>query len=138
MKITRQEASDMFTALLKCKTIPADFKFSYAVAKNIDKLMSIHKQTDKKRFPEQTERMKEFYIEIQKIKTEDKQEYEKQANDIEAQFPDVKETFTKHNEFLSAYLSEEVEFDPYKIKDERLLPDKITPEQVQSMLFMIE
>lgn len=146
IKVSRETALTMLQELNKCKTLVGDFKFSYAVAKNIDKLTSIQKEVDKKRFPSADERSKKYFEELEELKKEimeknlpqpeANKEYETAANALEKEkYQDVKERYQKHFDGFNEYMKEEIEIEPYMYSG--VPPQTISPEQVMALEFML-
>jgi len=146
MNISRNEALTMLQELNKCKTLMADFKFSYAVAKNINALTSIQKAVEKHRFPEPTPRSKEYFEKLEELKkeiseknlpqAEANKEYEAAANKLENEsYADVRDAYKKHYEGFQKYMEEQVEFTQYVYSGQP--PQTISPEQVMALEFML-
>jgi hypothetical protein len=146
MKISRETALTMLQELNKCKTLVGDFKFSYAVAKNIEKLTSIQKEVDKKRFPAPDERSKKYFEELEELKKEiteknlpkpeANKEYETAANALEKEkYQDVKDRYQKHFDMFNEYMKEEIEFENYMYSG--VPPQTCSPEQVMALQFML-
>jgi len=122
---TYRQTQELLEGLLRSKAVrvQAQDKFSYAWGKNYDKLISIQKVIEKRRYPEQTDATKKFMKEVSKIgdilKERDVQkenyeaEYKIEADRIEKLFPDVKKYYDDHNKAFEAWLDTDVEFEPY-------------------------
>jgi hypothetical protein len=142
MKTTRLHVSEMLNGLMAVKKLAGDNKYAYAVARNIDRMLSIQKITERRRFPDPDERSLEYFTKIEKLKKDIAEktvagDFETLANDIEKDYQDVKQRYEAHFKTFQEYVNEDVEIDIYMLKSEHL-PDNITPEQMQGLMFMVD
>lgn len=158
MKITKQEALDLYNGLQAVGNLPGA-KWAYAVARNINilqpeinSLQKAYAINDKKyqEFNNKREELARKHAKKEdgkpkKINTGNKQEYiledtkafEKEFKKLKKEYKNAVEKREKQIEEFNEILKEKIEIDLYMINPD-YIPEKITPAQVSNIMLIID
>lgn len=129
---TNSQASELLHKLLSLQSVRSNSKFNYFLNRNIEKLTSVQKQINRRRFPQQDKDDEAFMKEISHIKTllsekgieendeRFKEAYSILADEVEFKYPKLKAKYEQHKIDFENFLHMVSDYQPYRINREHL------------------